>query len=221
MWFFTFPFLVHVTVFRLFFFGACAVWNVLGPQWTVYAYVFFVLVLILRPCLYYQMLGPLGDHHTFPSSRIRPDTSTAACNGFGPNHAPLSQGAAQATFLSSSSSSDKDTDTWSSFEQYFLKVLAKVNATIELNEQRLAKQDAREKVKLEWQHVARIIDRVLLTIFVVVTLTTTLAIMFQAEWYKTRDLLEVSNFWLRASGPDFNRKQKKTYGKLEVKMHFS
>lgn len=171
----------------------------------------------------------MGDHHTFPSSRIRPDTSTAACNGFGPNHAPLSQGAAQATFLSSSSSSDKDSDAMSSFEQYFLKVLAKVNATIELNEQRLAEQDAREKVKLEWQHVARIIDRVLLTIFVVVTLTTTLAIMFQAEWYKTRVLRR--NFWFRATATAFHRKQKKTEGELdtfcpkngnlEVKMHFS
>jgi len=69
----------------------------------------------------------------------------------------------------------------SNFEQYFLKVLGKVNSAIELNEQRISEDNAREKIKLEWQHVARIIDRVLLTIFVVVTLTTTLAVLVQHE----------------------------------------
>lgn len=123
-------------------------------------------------------MNPIGDHNPFNTSRVRPDTSTAACNGFGPNRGANNQAQANQSFTPVT---NKDSDAMSSFEQYFLKVLGKVNSAIEMNEQRLAEEDAREKIKLEWQHVARIIDRVLLTIFVLVTLTTTLAIMVQAE----------------------------------------
>lgn len=122
-------------------------------------------------------MTPLGEHHTFNSSRVRPDSSTSACNGFGPKHGVSNSSPQNQTF----SQHNKDSEAMSSFEQYFLKVLEKVSTAIEMNEQRLAEEDEREKIKLEWQHVARIIDRVLLTIFVLVTLTTTLAIMVQAE----------------------------------------
>ena len=74
---------------------------------------------------------------------------------------------------------DKDCNNIQSFEQQFMRVLNKVNQTIEKNEIRLAEQDERDNIKLEWQHVARLLDRVLLTIFVVVTLTTTFAVMLQ------------------------------------------
>lgn len=139
---------------------------------------FDVLVFYLFFLLCWQVMNPIGDHHPFSSSRVRPDTSTAACNGFGPNHGTNNQTQQNQTFTPVS---NKDNDAMNSFEQYFLKVLAKVHTAIEMNEQRLVEEDAREKIKLEWQHVARIIDRVLLTIFVLVTLTTTLAIMVQAE----------------------------------------
>ena len=130
-----------------------------------------------------QVMNPIGEHHTYSSSRVRPDTSTAACNGFGPNHGPNNQASHSHPFTPIS---HKDTeDAMSNFEQYFLKVLGKVNSAIELNEQRISEDNAREKIKLEWQHVARIIDRVLLTIFVVVTLTTTLAVLVQHEWQAT------------------------------------
>lgn len=74
---------------------------------------------------------------------------------------------------------DKDCNVLQSFEQQFMRVLNRVNQTIEKNEIRLAEQDERDNIKLEWQHVARILDRVLLTIFVAVTITTTCAVMLQ------------------------------------------
>ena len=74
---------------------------------------------------------------------------------------------------------DKDCNNMQVFEQQFLRVLHKVNQTIEKNEIRLAEQDERDNIKLEWQHVARLLDRVLLTIFVIITLTTTCAVMLQ------------------------------------------
>lgn len=59
------------------------------------------------------------------------------------------------------------------FEIYFSRVLQKVYQTIERNDIRLAEQDKKEGIKLEWQQVAQITDRLLLTCFVCVTLTIT------------------------------------------------
>ncbi|CAG5127639.1 unnamed protein product, partial [Candidula unifasciata] len=52
-------------------------------------------------------------------------------------------------------------------------VLQKVYETIERNDVRTAEQDKREGIKLEWQQVAQITDRLLLTCFVCFTLTIT------------------------------------------------
>ena len=66
------------------------------------------------------------------------------------------------------------------FERQFLRVLQKVYLTIEKNEIRLAEQDRREAIKLEWHQVALVVDRVLLVLFISVTLSVTLGIMLCA-----------------------------------------
>ena len=66
------------------------------------------------------------------------------------------------------------------FERQFLKVLHKVYQTIEKNEMRLAEQDRRDAIRLEWQQVAMVVDRVLLVIFMSITLGVTAGIMLQS-----------------------------------------
>lgn len=61
-----------------------------------------------------------------------------------------------------------------------MRVLTKVSQTIERNEIRLAHQDLRDAIKLEWQQVAQVVDRVLLSCFVAATLTITFTLMFYA-----------------------------------------
>ena len=70
--------------------------------------------------------------------------------------------------------------TVDNFEKQFLRVLHKVYQTIEKNEIRLAEQDRRDAIKLEWQQVALVVDRVLLYIFVAATVTVTFVILFHA-----------------------------------------
>jgi hypothetical protein len=81
---------------------------------------------------------------------------------------------------SSSSRSNTTSSSIDDFEKQFLRVLQKVYQTIEKNEMRLADQDRRDAIKLEWQQVALVVDRLLLTLFVGATLGVTLAILFQA-----------------------------------------
>ena len=45
------------------------------------------------------------------------------------------------------------------FERQFMRVLNKVYLTIERNDQRLAEQDRRDAIKLEWQQMALVLDR--------------------------------------------------------------
>ena len=125
-------------------------------------------------------MNQLADHHPFVS-RVRPEASVRSmCNGFTGytttnNSEGTNQGCPSGVPFANGGGNNADT-----FEQLFMKVLTRVNSTIELNERRIADQDYRERIKLEWQHVARIIDRILLTIFVAVTLTTTCAVMLQS-----------------------------------------
>ncbi|CAL1289880.1 unnamed protein product [Larinioides sclopetarius] len=63
------------------------------------------------------------------------------------------------------------------FEIQFLKVLEKVYQTIERNEIRTTEQDRKDKIRSEWQHVALIIDRFLLWVFIISTLGTTFGIL--------------------------------------------
>ena len=66
------------------------------------------------------------------------------------------------------------------FERQFMRVLQKVYQTIEKNEMRLAEQDRRDIIKLEWQQVALVVDRLLLVAFFVVTAGVTLGLMMSS-----------------------------------------
>ncbi|KAI1710358.1 neurotransmitter-gated ion-channel transmembrane region domain-containing protein [Ditylenchus destructor] len=68
------------------------------------------------------------------------------------------------------------------FESEFLRVLAKVHATIERNEMRLAEKDRRNAMKLEWQQVAMVLDRFFFYLFFVITVVSSLAIIYQRQW---------------------------------------
>ncbi|XP_070212655.1 neuronal acetylcholine receptor subunit alpha-10-like [Littorina saxatilis] len=67
-----------------------------------------------------------------------------------------------------------------SFETQFSRVLHKVYQTIERNEMRVLEQDKRDVIKVEWQQVAQITDRVLLLLFVTATFTITGVVLFQS-----------------------------------------
>ncbi|XP_034234744.1 neuronal acetylcholine receptor subunit alpha-10-like [Thrips palmi] len=54
-------------------------------------------------------------------------------------------------------------------EAQFVRVLVRVNATIERNEARLAEQERRETAELEWKQVALVLDRFLLWLFMATT----------------------------------------------------
>ncbi|XP_066950107.1 neuronal acetylcholine receptor subunit alpha-10-like isoform X1 [Macrobrachium rosenbergii] len=70
------------------------------------------------------------------------------------------------------------------FERHFIRVLNKVYQTIEKNEIRLAEQDRRDTIKLEWQQVALVVDRFLLWIFIIATISTTFGIMYMSPHTK-------------------------------------
>lgn len=70
------------------------------------------------------------------------------------------------------------------FERQFLRVLNKVYHTIERNDVRLAEQDRRDAIKLEWQQVALVIDRFLLWVFIVSTVGATFGILYMSPHTK-------------------------------------
>ncbi|KAK3109038.1 hypothetical protein FSP39_021646 [Pinctada imbricata] len=78
-----------------------------------------------------------------------------------------------------------DSNNTDQFEQNFSKVMNKVYGAIENNESRIAQQDKRDAIKLEWQQVALVVDRILLSLFVTVTLTMTCAILIQGPVSQT------------------------------------
>ena len=65
----------------------------------------------------------------------------------------------------------------SAFERQFIKTLQKVYQTIDKNEIRLAEQDRRDVIKNDWQQVGIVVDRLLLAVFVVITLGMTLGLL--------------------------------------------
>ena len=66
------------------------------------------------------------------------------------------------------------------FEAQFTRLLQKVYQTIDRNEMRLADQDKRDAIRVEWQQVAQIVDRVLLILFVIATVVITGIVLLQA-----------------------------------------
>jgi hypothetical protein len=47
------------------------------------------------------------------------------------------------------------------------------------NEKRVSAQERRDAIVREWRHVAQVVDRALLALFLMVTLITTLAVLLQ------------------------------------------
>ncbi|KAH9513382.1 hypothetical protein Btru_034781 [Bulinus truncatus] len=73
-------------------------------------------------------------------------------------------------------------------ERQFLRVLQKVYQTIEKNEMRLEDQDRKDAIKIEWQQLALVIDRLLLFIFVVFTIAITLALILPGYYAQMEDI---------------------------------
>lgn len=67
-------------------------------------------------------------------------------------------------------------------ELQFLKVLKKVYQTIDRNEARIQEQDRKDILKQEWQQLAFVLDRMLLLIFILVSVTVTLVVMIPQEY---------------------------------------
>ncbi|XP_043197753.1 neuronal acetylcholine receptor subunit alpha-10-like [Amphibalanus amphitrite] len=70
------------------------------------------------------------------------------------------------------------------FEHQFMRVLNKVYHTIERNDQRLAEQDRRDAIKLEWQQMALVLDRFLLWVFITSTVGATFGILYMSPHTK-------------------------------------
>ena len=65
-------------------------------------------------------------------------------------------------------------------ERQLIRTLTQVNRMIETNEMRRLEVDRREVIKTEWQQVAVVVDRILLFVFIVVTVGVTLFVLLCA-----------------------------------------
>ncbi|KAB0796779.1 hypothetical protein PPYR_10840 [Photinus pyralis] len=63
------------------------------------------------------------------------------------------------------------------FENQIIRILHKVHASIDRNEQRLAEQDRRELTEMEWKQASLVLDRLLLAVFFLITIITTTTIL--------------------------------------------
>lgn len=63
------------------------------------------------------------------------------------------------------------------FENQIIRLLHKVHSSIDRNEQRLAEQDRRELTELEWKQASLVLDRILLAVFLLITIITTTTIL--------------------------------------------
>lgn len=63
------------------------------------------------------------------------------------------------------------------FENQIIRILNKVHASIDRNEQRLMEQDRRELTELEWKHASIVLDRLLLAVFLLITIISTTTIL--------------------------------------------
>ncbi|KYB28017.1 nicotinic acetylcholine receptor subunit alpha5 [Tribolium castaneum] len=63
------------------------------------------------------------------------------------------------------------------FENQIIRILNKVHASIDRNEQRLTEQDRRELTELEWKQASIVLDRLLLAVFLLITIISTTTIL--------------------------------------------
>lgn len=64
-----------------------------------------------------------------------------------------------------------------SYETRIIRILNKVHASIDRNEQRVTEQERRELTELEWKQASLVLDRLLFTVFFLITVITTSAIL--------------------------------------------
>lgn len=67
----------------------------------------------------------------------------------------------------------------SKLDTHFSMVLQTISESILQNELRLVEQDRRDAIKLQWQQVAVVVDRLLMLIFVSLTVGVTLGLTLQ------------------------------------------
>lgn len=118
--------------------------------------------------------GGLGRPHSTPPGERLAKSCRITANSC-PGAAPTAAAAAAPVSGVPAASRDQH-----SFERCFLRMLDRVHRTIEKSEFRLAEQERRDAIKREWQLVALVVDRVLLVVFTIATLSITAAILLHA-----------------------------------------
>ncbi|XP_019867563.2 neuronal acetylcholine receptor subunit alpha-7-like [Aethina tumida] len=63
------------------------------------------------------------------------------------------------------------------FENQIIRILNKIQISVDRNEQRLAEQDRRNNIELEWKQVSIVLDRFLLAVFMLITVISTTTIL--------------------------------------------
>ncbi|KAJ8975055.1 hypothetical protein NQ317_005772, partial [Molorchus minor] len=71
------------------------------------------------------------------------------------------------------------------FENQIIRILNKVHASVDRNEQRLTEQDRKELTELEWKQTSIVLDRVLLGIFFLITIISTTTILCRSPQDQT------------------------------------
>ncbi|KAL3266839.1 hypothetical protein HHI36_010990 [Cryptolaemus montrouzieri] len=69
------------------------------------------------------------------------------------------------------------TEEMDAFEAQILRLLDKVHASIDKNEQRVSEQERKETTELEWKHASIVLDRLLLAVFFLITIISTTTIL--------------------------------------------
>lgn len=125
---------------------------------------------------------PLSSHahpsssHLMPQTRLSRDVTDVSP---GESVAAAAVQAAKDATCTSSSPNNSDA-AGDRFQKQFLRLVQKVCDAVERNEMRLERLDEKEVLKLEWNLVAVIVDRLLLWIFVIVTLAVTFGVTFNS-----------------------------------------
>lgn len=63
------------------------------------------------------------------------------------------------------------------FEAQIIRILTKVHASIDRNEQRLTEHERKEITELEWKQASVVLDRLLLAVFLLITIISTTTIL--------------------------------------------
>jgi len=63
---------------------------------------------------------------------------------------------------------------------FLCRLASRVEASLDVHERHLEEAEMKEKIKMEWQHAALVIDRLLLWIFIVATISATFGILYMS-----------------------------------------